>query len=61
MSKRFAYGNLYNPDIFVEKRHGPEVINFFSCSSQMSMNFFLLINIKMPTTVGAFKIHSQLG
>ena len=32
---------------------GPEVINlFFSCSTQLSMKFFLLINIKMPTIVG---------
>ena len=31
---------------------GPEVINFFSCSTQLSMTFFLLINVKMPTIVG---------
>ena len=31
---------------------GPEVIKHFSCSSQLSMKFFLLINVKMPTTVG---------
>ena len=31
---------------------GPEVINTFSCSTQLSMNFFLLIHIKMPTIVG---------
>ena len=31
---------------------GPEVIKLFSCSTQMSMKFFLLINIKMPTIVG---------
>ena len=24
----------------------------FSCSTQMSMKFFLLINVKMPTVVG---------
>ena len=27
---------------------GPEVIKLFSCSIQLSMNFFLLINVKMP-------------
>ena len=27
----------------------PEVIRLFSCSTQMSMNIFLLINVKMPT------------
>ena len=31
---------------------GPEVIKHFSCSTQLSMKFFLLINIKMPTIVG---------
>ena len=30
---------------------GPEVI-FFSCSTQLSMNFFLLINVKTPTIAG---------
>ena len=31
---------------------GPEVIKLFSCSTQLSMIFFLLINVKMPTIVG---------
>ena len=31
---------------------GPEVIKLFSCSTQLSMKFFLLINVKMPTAVG---------
>ena len=31
---------------------GPEVIKLFSCLTQLSMNFFLLINVKMPTIVG---------
>ena len=30
----------------------PEVIKLFSCSALLSMKFFLLINVKMPTTVG---------
>ena len=30
----------------------PEVIKLFSCSIQLSMKFFLLINVKMPTIVG---------
>ena len=33
-------------------RLGPELIKLFSCSNQMSMKFFLLINVKMPTIVG---------
>ena len=31
---------------------GPDVIKDFSCSTQLSMNFILLINVKIPTTVG---------
>ena len=30
----------------------PEVIKLFTCSTQLSMKFFLLINVKMPTIVG---------
>ena len=30
----------------------PEVIKLFSWSTQLSMKFFLLINVKMPTIVG---------
>ena len=30
---------------------GPEVIKLFSCSTQLSMKFIMLINVKMPTTV----------
>ena len=32
--------------------HGPKVIKLFSCSTQLSMNFSLPINSKMPTIVG---------
>ena len=31
---------------------GPEVIKLCSCSTQLSMKIFPLINVKMPTTVG---------
>ena len=33
-------------------RPGPEVIKLFSCSTQLSLKFFLLIIVKMPTIVG---------
>ena len=33
---------------------GSEVIKHFSCSTQLSMKFSLLINMKMPTIVGIF-------
>ena len=31
---------------------GPEFIKLFPCSTQLSMKFILLINVKMPTIVG---------
>ena len=31
---------------------GPELIKLFSCSTQLSMEVFLLIYVKMPTIVG---------
>ena len=31
---------------------GPEVIKQFSCSTLLSMKFFPLINVKMPTFIG---------
>ena len=37
---------------------GPEVIKLFSCSIELSMKFFLLINVKMPTIVGILTIMS---
>ena len=38
---------------------GPEVIKLFSCSTQLSMKFFLLINVKMPTMVGILTFVSR--
>ena len=38
---------------------GPEVIKLFSCSTQLSMKFFLLINIKMPAIVGILTVMSR--
>ena len=36
------------------KKPGLEVIKLFSCATQLSMKFSLLINMKMPTIVGIF-------
>ena len=36
-----------------------EVIKLFSCSTQLSMKFSLLINMKMPTIVGIFSSAEQ--
>ena len=38
---------------------GPEVIELFSCSTQLSMKFVLLINGKMPTIVGILTFMSR--
>ena len=40
------------------KESGPEVIKKFSCSTQLSINFFLVINVKMPTIVGILTLMS---
>ena len=31
---------------------GPKVIKLFSCSTQLSMTIFLLVNVEMPTIGG---------
>ena len=38
---------------------GPEVIKLFSFSTQMSMKFFLLINVNIPTIVGILTFMSE--
>ena len=43
---------VYMHVIKQEWEPGPEVIKLFSCSTQLRMKFFLLINVKMPTIVG---------
>ena len=42
------------------KSPGPDIIKLFSCSSQLSMKFSLLINMKMPTTAGIFIFISRV-
>ena len=55
----FAPVNVFVMIFFFTLRPGPEVINLFSCSTQLSINFFLLINVKMPTTVGILTFMSR--
>ena len=38
---------------------GPEVIKLFSCSTQLSMKIFPLINVKMSTIVGILTFMSK--
>ena len=40
---------------------GSKVIKLFSCSTQLNMEFILLINIKMPTTVGILTFISRIN
>ena len=39
---------------------GPEVIKLFSCSTQLSTKFIVLINVKMPTIVGILTFISMI-
>ena len=48
---RFSSGTL--------SKSGSKVIKLFSCSTQLSMKFFLLINVKMPTNVGILTFMSR--
>ena len=40
---------------------GPEVMKLFSCSTQLSTKFILLINVKMPTIVGILTFISMIN
>ena len=40
---------------------GPEFIKPFPCSTQLSMKFILLINVKMQTIVGIFTFISMIN
>ena len=40
---------------------GPEVIKHFSCPTQLSTKFILLINVKMPTIVGILSFISMIN
>ena len=41
------------------RKTGLEVIQLFSCSTQLSMKFSPLINMKTPTIVGIFIFYSR--
>ena len=40
---------------------GPEVIKLFSCSTELSTKFILLINVEMPTIVGILTFISRIN
>ena len=56
-SSRQIEGQVYIIKYIIQS--GPEVIKLFSCSTQLSMKFSLLINMKMPTIVGIFIFMSR--
>ena len=39
----------------------PEIIKLISCSTQLSMKFILLINVKMPTNVDILTFISMIN
>ena len=45
---------------YSESGSGAEVIKLFSCSTQLSSKFILLINVKMPTIVGILTFISMI-
>ena len=44
-----------------DERTRPEIIKLFSCSTQLSTKFILLINVKMPTIVGILTFISMIN
>ena len=57
-ANRTRYRSSYRaPGWLTCMRPGPEVIKLFSCSAQMR----LLINVKMPTTVGILTFISRIN
>ena len=61
-TKRIKMGKLlplkvYPFTVILSRKYAPELSwsrghKTFSCSTQLNMKFFLLINVKMPTVVG---------
>ena len=58
--KKVGFLNFVDPDAAAhDEPPGPEVIKLFSCPTQLSMKFFPLINVKMPTIVGILTFLSR--
>ena len=47
--------------LIVFRKSGIEVTKLFSCSTQLSMKFILLINFKMPTILGILTFISGIN
>ena len=62
MSLTFSEFVEYNQSIKqYEFRSGPYFLKLFSCSTQLSTKFILLINVKMPTIVGILTFKSMIN
>ena len=61
ISTNTSMANIYIPVKLHTDKTGPEVINLFPCSNELSMNFILLINVKMPTIVGILTFISRIN
>ena len=56
----YKLNTLFNSE-WKEFNHGPKVIKLFSCSTQLSTKFILLISVKMPTIVGILTFISTIN
>ena len=45
----------------VSSHQAPRLFKLFPCSTQLSMKFILLINVKMPTIVGILTFMSMIN
>ena len=55
-------GSKYSGEsVRMRKLTGPEVINLFSYSTQLSTNIILLIKVKVPTIVGILTYISMIN
>ena len=59
--KKFFQEDYQSAKGFESVGPGPEVMKLFSCSTQLSTNFILLINVKMPTIVGILTFISMIN
>ena len=57
---QFGFHSLYGNGVQHEEP-GPEVIKLFLCSTQLSIKFIMLINVKMPTIVGILTFISMIN
>ena len=61
-SKSFVYLDVrYHLRLYSTAPSGHEVIQLFSYSTQLSTEFILLINVKMPTIVGILTFISMIN